>query len=83
MGTPTLTGPSGQPIDYQPRHAAATCLHETSLHGRCMDCGQTWAEQAAAKAYRPRHTWDARGYLVSARRWRLAAPVVNPSRRGW
>lgn len=24
------------------------CRHETSLYGRCADCGMTWAEQATA-----------------------------------
>lgn len=32
------------------QHARPVCRHGTSLYGRCVDCGATWEEQAAAQA---------------------------------
>lgn len=37
--------------------ARSRCRHQDSLYGRCVDCGMTWAEQAAHRVdVRPRET---------------------------
>jgi hypothetical protein len=34
---------------FAPESAGPVCRHETSLYGRCVDCGATWEQQAAER----------------------------------